>query len=125
MYTTSWLTYCFNLLMAYGTYYVAYFINIFQGYPIEVRIAAFNTTASFIGIIIIRLLLLKKRNSRRLDRKTREKLKERFGKGLEYIISEEASPNMSRREVMHAMGIEKDIAEKKAILKTKREKWIF
>ena len=125
MYTTSWITYLFNLLMAYGTYYVTYFINMFQGYPIEVRIAAINTTASLLGIVAIRLLLLRKRNSRRLNKKIREKIKRRFGKGLDYIISEEANPNMSRREVMHAMGIEKDIAEKKAILKTKREKWIF
>ena len=125
MYTTSWITYLFNLFMAYATYYVTYFIDLFREYPIEVRIAAINTTASLLGIVAIRLLLLRKRNSRRLNKKIREKIKRRFGKGLDYIISEEANPNMSRREVMHAMGIEKDIAEKKAILKTKREKWIF
>ena len=83
MYTTSWITYLFNLLMAYGTYYVTYFINMFQGYPIEVRIAAINTTASFLGIIAIRLMLLRKRNDRRLNKKIREKIKRRFGKGLD------------------------------------------
>ena len=111
--------------MAYATYYVTYFIDIFRGYPIEVRTAAFMTTASLLGIGIVRIWLINIRRERYYDKKTARLLITRFGKGLDYIISDEASPNMSRREVMHAMGIEKEIAEKTAILKTKREKWIF
>ena len=125
MYTTSWITYLFNLFMAYATYYVTYFIDIFREYPIEVRTAAFITVASLIGIGIIRIWLISIRRERYLDKKTARYLITRFGNGINYIISDEASPNMSRREVMRAMGIEKEVAEKTAILKTKREKWIF
>ena len=125
MYTTSWITYLINLFMAYATYYVTYFIEIFQGYPLEVRTAVFVTTASLIGIGIVRIWLTNIRREWYFDKKITARLTSRFGKGLDYIISDEASPNMSRREVMRAMGIEKEVAEKTAILKTKREKWMF
>ena len=106
MYTTSWITYLFNLFMAYATYYVTYFIDIFREYPLEVRTAAFLTTASLLGIGIVRIWTTNIRRERRLDRKTMKRLIARFGKGIDYIISDEASPNLSRREVMRAMGIE-------------------
>ena len=111
--------------MAYATYYVTYFIEIFQGYPLEVRTAVFITTASLLGIGIVRIWLTNIRRERYFDKKMTARLTSRFGKGLDYIISDEASPNMSRREVMHAMGIEKEVAEKTTILKTRHEKWIF
>lgn len=125
MYSVSWLTYYFNMIWAYGTYYVTYFIDMFQDYPLEVRTAVFNITASIIGIVAIRLTLFKMARSRMRDQKIRKQLRERFGPGMEYIISEEASPTMTRREVMRAMGIEKEIAEKKPLLKNKHEKWLF
>ena len=67
--TISILSYYFNMILAYGNYYLLYIIEIFRDYPLEVQIAAIATT---IWAIIITLIFIEL--TRQTFRKKRKRI---------------------------------------------------
>lgn len=123
--TISALTYYIKLFWAYGTYYMLYIVNVFHDYPVEVKIAAIATVIWVIAILVLSFEMLRQSLRKRRKRKTQESLRSRFLKGLEYMfLSDEASPNMTREEIMKVLNIDTGIA-KKNLLRNKLEKQVF
>ena len=122
----SALTYYIKLFWAYGTYYMLYIVDVFHDYPVEVKIAAIATALWSVAILTLSFEMLRQSLRKRRKRKTQESLRSRFLKGLEYMfVSDEASPNMTREEIMKVLNIDTGIASKNNLLRNKLEKQVF
>ena len=124
MSTISVIQYYFHLFMAYGAYYLTYGFNMFRGYPLEVQVAVVVTelSAVLIAIMLIALVVLQWKN--RVRKRLFQRIKDRYGKGMSYLLSGEALRRMSREDIAEVFDIEsKDIG--KPLLKNRREKMVF
>jgi len=123
--TISALTYYIKLFWAYGTYYMLYIVNVFRDYPVEVKIAAIATALWGVAILTLSFEMFRQSLRKKRKRKTQKTLRSRFLKGLEYMfLSDEASPNMTREEIMKVLNIDTGIA-KNNLLRNKLEKQVF
>lgn len=125
MYSVSWLTYHLNVFYAYVQYYTTYLTGMFRDYPLEIKIAAITTTLAFLSIIVIAFILLHKRSIVKKRRKTEKIMSALYSNHIAYLLSEHASPTMTRHEIIQLLGVEKEVSEKKKLLKSKNEKWTF
>ncbi len=125
METIAWLSYYFNLILAYGGYYLLYIHEIYVDFPLEVRIAATGTTLIFTLIIILLLGLWRKNRIRSKSERIFKKLDKRFGKAIEYMLSEECKPNLTIHDIVELLGVDEEIKKKKNVLHGKTEKLEF
>lgn len=124
--TIWWLSYYFNLVVAYLSYYFTYLWDMFCDFAfiIQVAVVFIGLSAFLIIVILCRVLFLSWKKSR--YKKLTSDLEERYGQAITYILSKEASPTMSRREVLEAVGIsQRDGESNKHLLKDDREKLAF
>ena len=123
--TISWFTYYFKLILSYGDYYLSYVYNAYQDYPTVVKIAAFVISFSLLAIITLFVLIGIKSRRRAKRAKTYRRLDERFGQSIEYLLSKDCKPTMSRQEVVQLLGVEEELKNKKEVLRNKRERMLF
>ena len=124
MRTIPIVKYYFNLIVAYSTYYLQYAIGMFADYPPEVKVAVSVTVMCLILMAIMGFaLILLSRKEKKL-RKIRMNFEEKFGKGMDFMLSAEAQKLMSTQEIAAVFGIAKENIGKD-ILKNRREKEIF
>ena len=124
MNTVSIIKYYFNLIWAYCTYYFEYAIKMFADYPAEVKVAVTVTVLCFVLILVISLALFSLSRKRKRFKKHQRRILDRFGKGMDYILSAEAQNKMSKYEIAEVFGIDREQVGKE-ILKNNREKEVF
>lgn len=125
MNSISWIVYYVNLWLAYITYWLSLIYNKYCEYPIEVRIAIIFIMFSLCGIAVLTLLTLGRISYRSQKKKTMRRLEKRFGKAVEYLLSDDCKPNMSRLEVIELLGVEKELDNKKNVFRDNKEKMLF
>ncbi len=125
MYSFAWFTYYFNLLVAYGNYYVAHIYQIFREYPLEVRIAAFFISFSLTAIFLICISIYMKSRTRAYYEKTMKRFEERYGSSIEYLFSDDCPDGMPKKDMIILLGIGEEVKNKKDLLTSKKEKRIF
>lgn len=125
MNSISWIVYYANLWLAYITYWLSLIYNKYYEYPIEVRIAIIFIIFSLCGITALTILTLGRISYRSQKKKTMIRLEKRFGKAVEYLLSDNCKPNMTRFEVIELLGIEKELDNKKNVLRDNKEKMLF
>ena len=124
MSTISLLKYYFNLILAYSTYYLQYAIGMFADYPAEIKVAVTVTAFCLVmmGIMGFGLIYLSHKNKK--QRKIQRRIEDKYGKGMDYMLSAEAQKRMSEQDIASVFGIEHD-AIGKEILKNRNEKEQF
>lgn len=124
MSTISLLKYYFNLILAYSTYYLQYAIGMFADYPAEIKVAVTVTVFCLVmmGIMGFGLIYLSHKNKK--QRKIQRRIEDKYGKGMDYMLSAEAQKRMSEQDIASVFGIEHD-AIGKEILKNRNEKEQF
>lgn len=124
--TISILSYYFNMILAYGNYYLLYIIEIFRDYPLEVQIAAIATTIWAIIITLIFTELTRQTFRKKRKRKTIEHIHEFFGNSVKHILwDEDVSDDLSRNDIIKIMGLDQSRFIGKKLLKNKLEKQVF
>ena len=123
--TITWISYYFNLGLAYVTYWMTYLYKVYIEHPIEVRIAIIFITCSVIGIITLTFITVARSRNRARRERTSERLEKRFGKAVEYMLSVESKPNMTRQDVIELLGVGEEISNKREVLRDRREKMLF
>ena len=105
MRTVSIVKYYFNLVLAYSTYYLQYAIGMFADYPPEVKVAVSVTVMCLVLMTIMGFALIYLSRHEKKLRKIRLRLEERFGKGMDYMLSTEVQKLMSTQEIAAVFGI--------------------
>ena len=123
--TISWFTFYVNLWLAYATYWVTLLYKIFCEYPIEVRIAIILILFSLCGLITLTVSTLGRMRNRSRSAKIMGRLEKRFGKAVDYLLSADCKPNMTRREVADLLGVGDEMSSKSAVLHGSKEKMLF
>ena len=121
----SYLLYYLELIVAYGKYYLFYIMEVYRDFPAEMKVAAANISFIVLAILIMCLNLQYKFVIKMKKERTYKKLTQRYGKGIDYILSEETDSNLSRKEISEALGIDNESIQKKKLLKNKQEKRIL
>ena len=94
MRTISFLKYYIYLALAYCKYLYSYIKYRFLDYPDEIKVAIIIiAVCAIMGIVILVELGVKMHRNKKKARLT-EKVRKRFGKGMEYILSDQASELM-------------------------------
>ena len=124
MQTISYIRYYLLLIVAYFKYLLTMLFDRFEEYPYETKIAVVITVICTSLIIIIQLSLffsgIKKRRKNRL----RNSIVHRFGKGMAWILSEDAAYIAPSDEILEAFGVDRSLPVKE-ILKKDVEKNMF
>jgi hypothetical protein len=90
-----------------------------------VRIAVVFIVFCICGILTISFVSAARfRNRRKRDKITR-RLEERFGKEIEYLLSAECKPNMSRDEIIDLLKVREEMNAKRDVLHDSKEKMLF
>ena len=124
MRTVSIFKYYFNLIVAYSTYYLEYAIGIFADYPPEIKVAVSVTVRCIVLIIVMSFALLYLSRKNKKKAKVQNRLEEKYGKGMDFMLSADAQKLMTKQEIATVFGIEKE-AIGKEILKNSLEKKMF
>ena len=124
MNSVSVLKYYFNLIAAYITYYFKYGVSLFADYPAEIKVAVSVSVICVILIIVMFVTLFIISYQRKRRKILDKRIEDRFGKGIDYMLSAEAKRRMSRYEIADVFHIERENVGKE-ILKNKREREAF
>lgn len=124
MNTVSILKYYFNLIAAYVTYYFKYGISLFSDYPAEIKVAVSASAFSVLLIIIMIAALFYLSYQKKRRKKLNRRIEKRFGKGIDFMLSEDSRKRMSRYEIADVFEIDRENVGKE-LLKNNREKEAF
>lgn len=96
----------------------------FADYPAEIKVAVTVTVFCLVmmGIMGFGLIYLSHKNKK--QRKIQRRIEDKYGKGMDYMLSAEAQKRMSEQDIASVFGIEHD-AIGKEILKNRNEKEQF
>jgi hypothetical protein len=122
--TVSILKYYFNLIAAYVTYYFKYGISLFSDYPAEIKVAVSASAFSVLLIIIMIATLFYLSYQKKRRKKLNRRIEKRFGKGIDFMLSEDSRKRMSRYEIADVFEIDRENVGKE-LLKNNREKEAF
>lgn len=110
--------------MAYGAYYLQYAISMFADYPPEIKVAVTVTVLCLLLMAIMGFaLIFLSRNNRKIGKLQRQ-LEDKYGKGMDYMLSAEAQKLMTTQEIATVFGIAKESIGKE-LLKNRRDKEVF
>lgn len=126
MYTINYITYYLNLAGTWVSQYVMYLWNEFMGFSPIIKIAVVIVTFSVLLILftILRVCYYGLRD--RKWKKEYKKLDKKYGDGVRYILSSEASPKMTRQEILNALDLDDEERKDRGnILKNFRERFTF
>lgn len=96
----------------------------FADYPPEVKVAVTATILSVLLILIMFFTLLVLSYRKKKFKKFRLRIENRYGKGMDYMLSSDAKKWMSKQDILEKFGIEKENVGKE-LLKNRREKEVF
>lgn len=118
----SLISYYFNVLASYASYYWAYYRDSFRDYPYEVQTAVVIIQWSSIAVVFLIALIEKKGHHRRLKERTIEMLEEHYGEAIDYVFDREHNWPMSRDEIYGRFDVDEQQAAKKGLLRNKLQK---
>ena len=122
--SVSILKYYVNLIAAYITYYFKYGLSLFADYPPEVKVAITASLFSGALIIVMFVTLIVISLQRKKRKRLFNRIDSKYGKGMDFMLSDDSKKRMSRYEIAEVFGIDRDSVGKE-ILKNKREKEAF
>lgn len=118
------IQYFYKLFLAYSTYYLTYGFNMFRDYPLEVQVSVLVSELSIVLIVIMLIALLYAAFGERRNKKLLQHIRDKYGDGIEYLLSGDAPEHMSKESVAELFGIDrKELG--KPVLKSRREKGAF
>lgn len=125
MYTINIIQYYFNLVWTWIADYVTYLYDNFREFAPVIKIAAISLTFSLLLIVftLIRIMLRGLRN--RKSRKYQKRIRERYGDAMKYILSEEADPKMTRKQIIEKLELDENDKENAKLLKNDKERLAF
>ena len=122
--TISYIRYYLLLVVAYIKYLSSRAFTRFEDYPFETRTAVAITLFSTFVILMMQVTLFFAGIRRNKKERLRNSIIYRFGKGMAWILSEDASQLVTNDEILEAFGVDKSMAGKE-LLKTDVEKKMF
>ena len=126
MYTINLIEYYIELGLTWVGQYVMYLYNKFMDFSPIIKIAAISVT--FSGLLILATFIRIAYNwwINRKWRKVYNKLDKKHGDGIRHILSDDAPHNMSRQDIMDAVGLDDDEKREKGnLLKNFKERLSF
>lgn len=120
--TVSTLSYYFNVVTTYISYYWVYYQEEFHTYPFEARIAIGIIQWSFLLIVFLTVLMEKKGHHRRKKDRTKAKLEERYGEAMDYVFNREHTWVMARDEITKLFHVDEQKVARHGLLRTKLDK---
>lgn len=124
MSTVSFIKYYISLVGAYIKYLFSYLVYKFEDYPNEVKVAALITTITVVIMVYVFLSLIWMSFVEKRKRKMFERIEKKYGKGMEYLVSENASEIMTDVQIAELFELDKEDPNK-PLLKNTREKRMF
>ena len=124
MRTIFFLKYYFYLFLAYCKFWYAYIINKFADYPDEIKVAALIAATCVVIIVILSLSMLWRSIKEKKKAKQLERIDKKYGEGMKYILSSEATELLSKKEIERIFGIDRNEFDG-PLLKNNREKRMF
>ena len=118
----SLISYYFNVLASYASYYWAYYRDSFRDYPYEVQTAIVIIQWSVLAILYLTFIIEKKGHHRRLKERTIEMLEEHYGEAIDYVFDREHNWPMSRDEIHGRFDVDEQQVAKKGLLRNKLQK---
>lgn len=122
--TISYIRYYLLLVVAYIKYLSSRAFTHFEDYPFETRTAVAITLFSTFFILMMQVALFFAGIRRNKKERLRNSIIYRFGKGMAWILSEDASQLVTNDEILEAFGVDKSMAGKE-LLNTDVEKKMF
>lgn len=122
METINEISYWYNLLLTYFVIGITWLFEHFRDYAWIVRVAAISLTVSALLILLSVFRIFSNSLKRRKWKKTTQKLSERYGEAIDYILSPESDNNMGRDRILEVLDIDPTQADSHKLLKDKREK---
>lgn len=124
--TIQQLSYYYNLVVAFLAYYLTYLWDMFRDFPFVIQLAVAAICLGAFAHICICLRLVVVSYKQRKYKRIMDDLKDRYAEPITYILSKEANPIMSRREILDTVGIsQRDNENNKKTLKDDRERMAF
>lgn len=124
MQTISFIKYYILLVVAYIKYILWFVLDIFGDYPWETKISFLILVLCVSLIIFIHASIFALSLREKHKRCVRNKMESRFGRGMDFILSSDASKLMSKADIAHYFDL--DISNiGKTLLSTKLEKEMF
>lgn len=115
--TISYISYYFHLIETWISYYAGYVYDQFRDFSLVIKIAALGLTFCVLFIMWTMMLLAVQSWKRRKETKVRKRLTEKYGQGITYILSNDSPINMTRRQVMEAVGVTESEVQSNTLLK--------
>lgn len=122
MYNIGVLEYYFQLIVTWISQNVMYLYNEFMEFSVIIKIAAISVTASIILIILTFGRIIWRGWKDFKWKRIEKRLDKRYGEGIRYVLSPEASPRMTHREVRDALDMDDGYDGHKDIPKKYKEK---
>ncbi|MBR5936422.1 MAG: HEAT repeat domain-containing protein [Bacteroidaceae bacterium] len=110
--------------MAYCKFLFAFVIYKFADYPDEVKVAAMISALCVMIIVVMILVLFVMSWKNKRTQRLRDRIEKKYGKGMEYIVSQEASELLSEEDIERAFGFDRSELDG-PLLKNNREKHMF
>lgn len=124
MQTISYIRYYLLLIVAYFRYLLSLLFSRFEDYPYETKIAVIITVFCTFVILMMQSVLFFSGIKRKKKERLRNSIVYKYGKGMAWILSEDANYIASNEEILTAFGLDSSHAPKD-ILKKDVEKNMF
>ena len=115
------ISYYYSLVTSWLSYYVGYLIDEFRGFSTVVQIAVIGITFCLLLIIYTLIRLLVQAWKNRKLRKVYNRLEQRYGEGIDKILSPDGNPNMTRQDVLDALELTESDVNGQILLKDDKE----
>ena len=122
--TISFIKYYISLITAYCKFLFTFILYKFADYPNEIKFAALVSALCVMIILVVLLSIFWMSWLEKRKRRLRDHIEKKFGKGMEYIVSSEASEIMSDKEIQQVFELD-DEDLNGSLLKNNREKQMF
>ena len=112
------------VIAAYFKYVFTYVFGRYDEYPFETKVAVLVILFSVIFILMIQLNLTYMAFKKNRKEKLRNSIIDKFGKGMAWILSDDANYVASKEEIIEAFGIDRSYLGKN-LFKSNQEKDMF
>ena len=122
MYTINIIQYYVDLIITWLTQYITMIYDRFMEFSFIIKIAAISVTTSVILIFLTLFGILYRGWKNRRYKKIYKKLDKKYGEGVRYVLSSEASDTMTRQQVLDALEIDNPDDHNNSLPKSFQEK---
>lgn len=124
MNTINEFAYYSDIVIAWVTFYITFLWEHFRDFAFVIKIAVLSLTLSGILVLGFFVRLLENAHKENRWKKAMDRLEEKWGEAISYILSDEAKTNMSRKEILDKFELSPD-DDNREQLKSFKEKFCF